>query len=151
MTGLIRTEAVEGYCLGQFQVTIRHVATGNVWNHATHATKTLVFGQTFKPALWGIRIVRSNHLPIRFVNTSKYTLQIITGSIIGLITVEHNHLVVKSHMYQLHHMVGHPRCVFINYICNCLCVFCQFINLKMAISAETCSWYLGNKHMSTTN
>ena len=29
--------------------------------------------------------------------------------------------------------------------------FCQFINLKMAISAETCSLHLCNKHICTTN
>jgi len=33
----------------------------------------------FKPVLWGIRSVRSNHLPIRIVNTSKYPMHITTG------------------------------------------------------------------------
>jgi hypothetical protein len=33
--------------------------------------------------------------------------------------------------------------------CSCLQVCCQSINLKMAIRAETCSWYLCNKqHIS---
>ena len=43
------------------------------------------------------------------------------------------------------HIKKHAICKMLMY------VLLKIINLKMAISAETCSWELDNKHLSTTN